>query len=66
MTFLGAAVLMAEGTVTNVVSLFWLIADTLTGLMAAPNLVALLVLSPLVAKLTKEYFERIKAERSSR
>lgn len=65
-TFLGAAVLMAEGTVTNVVSLFWLIADTLTGLMAAPNLVALLVLSPLVAKLTKEYFERIKAERSSR
>lgn len=62
-TFLGASVLMLEegGVVTDVVSLFWLIADTLTGLMAAPNLVALLVLSPLVAKLTKEYFEREKA-----
>ncbi len=62
-TFLGAAVLMLEegGMITDVVSLFWLVADTLTGLMAAPNLVALLVLSPLVAKLTKDYFEREKA-----
>jgi AGCS family alanine or glycine:cation symporter len=64
-TFFGAVVLMAEegGAVTDVVSLFWLIADTLTGLMAAPNLIALLVLSPLVAKLTKEYFAREKAGR---
>ncbi|MFC2951481.1 alanine/glycine:cation symporter family protein [Marinicaulis aureus] len=64
-TFLGAFVLMLEeGGVTNVVNMFWLIADTLTGLMAAPNLVALLVLSPLVAKLTKDYFEREKAEKA--
>ncbi|MEX6632919.1 alanine/glycine:cation symporter family protein [Hyphococcus lacteus] len=62
-TFLGAAVLMLEegGAITDVVSIFWLIADTLTGLMAAPNLVALLVLSPLVAKLTRDYFAREKA-----
>ncbi|MEL6212735.1 MAG: alanine:cation symporter family protein, partial [Pseudomonadota bacterium] len=63
---LGASILMLEegGMITDVVSLFWLVADTLTGLMAAPNLVALLVLSPLVAKMAKEYFERIKAERA--
>lgn len=62
-TFMGAAVLMLEegGAITDVVSIFWLIADTLTGLMAAPNLVALLVLSPLVAKLTRDYFAREKA-----
>ena len=56
----GAMVLMLEegGAVTDVVSLFWLVADTLTGLMAAPNLIALLVLSPLVAAMTKAYFAR--------
>jgi len=64
-TFLGAAVLMFEegGVITDVVSLFWLVADTLTGLMAAPNLVALVALAPLVVKLTKEYFENEKANR---
>jgi alanine or glycine:cation symporter, AGCS family len=36
----------------------WLLADTLNGLMAIPNLVALLLLSPVVVKLTKEYFAR--------
>ncbi|MCP9337824.1 alanine/glycine:cation symporter family protein [Stutzerimonas xanthomarina] len=39
----------------------WLLADTLNGLMAIPNLVALLLLSPVVVKLTKEYFARTKA-----
>lgn len=34
----------------------WLIADTLNALMAIPNLIALLLLSPIVFKLTKEYF----------
>ncbi len=61
--FGGAATLMAEenGAVTDVVSLFWLVADTLTGLMAAPNLIALLALSPLIACMTKEYFDARKA-----
>jgi AGCS family alanine or glycine:cation symporter len=36
----------------------WLVADTLNGLMAIPNLMSLLLLSPIVAKLTKEYFAK--------
>ena len=36
--------------------LVWTIADTLNGFMALPNLVALLGLSGVVIKLTKEYF----------
>jgi AGCS family alanine or glycine:cation symporter len=34
--------------------------DAMNGLMAAPNLVALIVLSPIVAKLTKDYMQRMK------
>jgi AGCS family alanine or glycine:cation symporter len=34
----------------------WLLADTLNALMALPNLVALLLLSPVVVSLTREYF----------
>ncbi len=34
----------------------WLVADTLNALMALPNLIALLLLSPVVFKLTREYF----------
>ncbi|MBB1519877.1 alanine/glycine:cation symporter family protein [Aquipseudomonas guryensis] len=34
----------------------WLLADTLNGLMALPNLMALLLLSPVVVKLTREHF----------
>ena len=34
----------------------WLVADTLNALMAIPNLVALLLLSPIVFKVTREYF----------
>jgi AGCS family alanine or glycine:cation symporter len=41
-------------------SLAWAIADTLNGLMAIPNLIALALLSPVVIKLTKEYFTTIK------
>ncbi len=36
----------------------WNIADTLNGLMALPNLIALLALSGVVSKLTKEYFNK--------
>ena len=38
--------------------LVWNIADTLNGFMAVPNLVALLGLSPVVVKLTKEHFTK--------
>jgi AGCS family alanine or glycine:cation symporter len=37
----------------------WLFADTLNALMAIPNLIALLLLSPLVFKLTKAYFNPV-------
>ena len=40
-------------------TLAWGIADTLNGLMAIPNLIALALLSPMVVKLTKEYFTEI-------
>jgi alanine or glycine:cation symporter, AGCS family len=36
----------------------WLIADTLNAFMAIPNLIALLLLSPVVFRLSKEYFAR--------
>lgn len=36
----------------------WLLADTLNALMAIPNLVALLLLCPVVLKLTKDYFNK--------
>ena len=43
------------GAVANL-SFIWLVADTLNALMALPNLIALLLLSPVVFKLTKDYF----------
>ncbi|MNF34845.1 Sodium:alanine symporter family protein [compost metagenome] len=36
----------------------WLVADTLNGLMAIPNLLSLLLLSPVVVKLTRDHFAR--------
>ena len=36
----------------------WLLADTLNGLMALPNLIALLLLSPVVFKLSYAYFRK--------
>ncbi|MBL4762960.1 MAG: sodium:alanine symporter family protein [Gammaproteobacteria bacterium] len=36
--------------------IIWLLADVLNGLMALPNLIALVLLSPVVFKVTKEYF----------
>ena len=41
-------------------SLAWAIADTLNGLMAIPNLIALALLSPVVIKLSKEYSSEVK------
>jgi alanine or glycine:cation symporter, AGCS family len=43
--------------------LVWTIADTLNAMMALPNLIALLVLSPLVIKMTRDYFSE-KARQS--
>lgn len=46
---------------TSSLEFIWLLADTLNAMMAIPNLIALLLLSPVVFKLTKEYFAREKA-----
>ncbi|MBO5494586.1 MAG: alanine:cation symporter family protein, partial [Eubacterium sp.] len=40
--------------------LIWAIDDTFNGLMAVPNLICLIALSGLVAKITKNYFDRKK------
>ena len=45
------------GAVSNL-SFIWLVADTLNAMMAIPNLIALLLLSPVVFKLTREYFAK--------
>ncbi len=41
-------------------SLMWNIADTLNGMMAIPNLIALLLLSNVVVDITKKHFSEIK------
>ena len=40
------------------VDFVWNLSDTLNGLMAVPNLIGLLLLSPLIFKVTKEYFAK--------
>ena len=44
-------------------SFIWLVADTLNGLMALPNLLALLLLSPVVFALTRDFFQAEKQKR---
>jgi AGCS family alanine or glycine:cation symporter len=43
------------GAVGNL-GIIWLIADTLNAMMAIPNLIALLLLSPVIFKLTRDYY----------
>ena len=41
---------------TTQLDFVWLVADTLNAFMAFPNLVSLLLLSPVIAKVTADYF----------
>lgn len=43
----------------------WLLADTLNALMAIPNLIALILLSPVIFRLTRSWFEQQALERRS-
>ncbi len=43
------------------VSVVWGVADVFNGLMAFPNLVALVLLSPVVVRTTRDYFQRTRA-----
>lgn len=52
-------IVIVIGSVTNL-NLVWDIADTLNGLMAIPNLIALLALSPVTIKLILDYFNSLK------
>ncbi len=49
---------------TAKLSFIWLVADTLNGLMALPNLLALLLLSPVVFSLTRDFFKDEKLKRA--
>jgi len=49
-------VVVPIGAVSSL-ELIWLLADTLNAMMAIPNLIALVLLSPVVFKLSKEYFQ---------
>ena len=51
--FIAVCVVGATGNGT----LMWDISDTLNGMMAIPNLIALLLMSGVVANITKEYFK---------
>ncbi len=52
-------IVVVIGSITEL-ELVWNISDTLNGLMAIPNLIALLALSPVVVKLIREYFVEVK------
>ena len=58
MMYVGFVILGALRPLDDVINL----CDALNGLMAVPNLIALVVLAPVVTKLTKEYFQRLKAK----
>ena len=47
---------------TAQLNFIWLLADTLNALMALPNLTALILLSPLVFKLTRDYFANAEGQ----
>jgi AGCS family alanine or glycine:cation symporter len=53
------------GAMANL-GLLWLVADVLNGLMAIPNLIALLVLSPVIFGVSREYFGRRAVEQGLR
>ena len=50
---------LAAVTFANVkVAFVWNLSDTLNGLMAVPNLIGLLLLAPMVFKVTREHFDK--------
>ena len=53
----GLWVLAALAFANVKVELVWNLSDTLNGLMAIPNLVGLLLLAPMVFKVTRKYFD---------
>jgi len=58
MIYVGFVVLGALRPLDDVINF----CDALNGLMAIPNLIALVILTPIVTKITKEYFQKLKAK----
>lgn len=56
-------VLMIVVGATTSLDVVWDVADTFNGLMAIPNFIALFALSGVVAKLTREYFQKQRSLR---
>ncbi len=54
-------ILAALGFANVKVDFVWNLSDTLNGLMAVPNLAGLLLLAPMVFKVTREYFSARKS-----
>ena len=52
-------IMVVVGSVSSL-SVVWDVADTLNGLMAIPNFIALFALSGVVAKETKDFFAKVK------
>jgi len=59
------AVVAESGAVATGTRFVWLLSDTLNAMMAIPNLIALLALSPIIFKVTQEFFDtRGKSEKN--
>ena len=56
--YLWIAMIFVGALLKDELALLWLIADALNGMMAIPNLIALLLLSPVIFKVTKDYFAK--------
>ena len=56
--FIGPWALTWKETARAGIDLIWLIADTLNAAMALPNLIALVLLAPVVIRLTQEYYDK--------
>ena len=55
-------IVIVVGAIASI-DVVWDIADTLNGLMAAPNFIALFALSPVVIKMKREYFDNVKKDK---
>ena len=62
MTFKIAYILLVVVSALIDGELAWAISDTFNGLMALPNLIGLVILSGLVVRITKNYFDREKGK----
>ena len=56
-------VVAALGFANGKIDFVWNLSDTLNGLMAVPNLIGLLLLAPMIFKVTRDYFNDPEAQK---